>query len=95
MFVSTKIKKQQKCWELLNHRKTAVLKIFIGEEKTAYYGAVNNLLLDRRKHFEEGTSKFRARESISDILNNVVVVLSLFHLYTTVIIFLQVPFRPN
>lgn len=41
-------------------QKTAVLKIFIGEEKTAYYGAVNNLLLDRRKHFEEGTSKFRA-----------------------------------
>lgn len=41
-------------------QKTAVLKIFIGEEKTAYYGAVNNLVLDRRKHFEEGTSKFRA-----------------------------------
>lgn len=77
--LAQKLKNSKKCWELLNHRKTAVLKIFIGEEKTAYYGAVNNLLLDRRKHFEEGTSKFRARESISDILNNVVVVLSLFH----------------
>lgn len=77
--LAQKLKNSKKCWELLNHRKTAVLKIFIGEEKTAYYGAVNNLVLDRRKHFEEGTSKFRAHESISDILNNVVVVLSLFH----------------
>lgn len=50
--------------------------------------------LDQRRYFEGGKSKLGAHKNISGVLNNVVVVLSVVHLYS-VLWFCQGPFRPS
>jgi len=47
-----------------------------------YFQSITLFSLDQRQYFDGGRTKLGAHNNISDVLNNVVVVLPVFHLYS-------------